>query len=156
MTIALGTGETTMTAADARRLIAEYTDAVWNRGNIEATARYYAAGYRHHDVSRPDVQTLTDYQAWGRALLAAFPGMQVDIDDLIAEEGGRAVKRWTARGTHAGELAGIPPTGKSVAFSGVSIYRFENGRIVESWYVYDLFGLLQQLGAIPTPAASDA
>ena len=60
-----------------------------------------------------------------------------------------AVKRWTASGTHSGELAGIPPTNNPVRFSGVSTYRFRDGRIVESWYVYDLFGLVQQLQSAP-------
>jgi predicted ester cyclase len=49
-------------------------------------------------------------------------------------------------------MAGIPPTHKRVSFSGVSVYRETGGKIVESWYVYDLFGFLQQLGAIPVAA----
>ncbi len=139
-----------MTAAELKDFIAEYTDEVWNKGNVEAMDRYYAPDYVHHDVSRPDVCTLADYKRWAYDLLAGLTDFRVAVDDLIAEEG-TAVKRWTASGLHNGALAGIPATGKRVSFSGVSIYRFAGDRIAESWYLYDLLGLLQQLGVIPAP-----
>ena len=138
-----------MTPSDLRKFIVEYTDEVWNRGNVDAMDRYYAASYRHHDVSRPDVTSLDDYKQWARDLQAALSDMRVEAEDVIAADDGKAVKRWTATGVHTGSLAGIPATGKKVSFSGSSAYRVQNGRIVESWYVYDLFGLLQQLGVIP-------
>ncbi|HEX7863013.1 MAG TPA: ester cyclase [Verrucomicrobiae bacterium] len=128
--------------------IRTYTDKVWNERNPEAMRDYYSPAYIHHDVSRPDVITLADYQQWARDLVTAFPDLQVQVDDVLAEEG-RAVKRWTASGTHQGVLAGIQSTGKKVRFSGVSCYRVVEWRIAESWYVYDLFGLLKQVGAIP-------
>jgi steroid delta-isomerase-like uncharacterized protein len=146
--------ELAMTTSQTKQLIVDYTNTVWNGHNVAATDRFYTSGYVHHDVSRPDVRSLADYKAWGADLMTGFPDLRVDIDDVIAEEGGQAVKRWTASGTHKGTLAGIPPTGATARFSGVSVYRFENGRIAESWYVYDLMGLLQQLGMLPAQAAS--
>jgi steroid delta-isomerase-like uncharacterized protein len=140
-----------MNSSALKSFITEYTDAVWNRANVAAMDRYYAPAYQHHDVSRPDVRTLADYQQWARDLLAGLDELHVAIDDLVAEEG-KAVKRWTASGVHHAPIAGIPPTHKRVSFSGVSVYRIVNGKIVESWYVYDLFGFLQQLGAIPAAA----
>lgn len=140
-----------VTAAELKALITDYTDQVWNQHNVEAMGRFYASSYVHHDVSRPDVRDLSDYQQWARDLIAGLPDVEVHIDDLIAEEG-KAVKRWTATGTHQGVLAGIPPTGNQVTFSGSSAYRIENGRIVESWYVYDLLGLVTQIGLKLVPA----
>ena len=139
-----------MTNAQLKQFITEYTDEVWNRGNVAAMERYYAPDYAHHDVSRPDVRTLADYAQWARDLQAALSGLHVAIADLVADEGDdKAVKRWTATGRHTGELAGIAPTQQQVSFSGVSVYHFVDGQIVESWYVYDLFGLLQQLRTLP-------
>ena len=135
-------------SSSLKHTITTYTNEVWNQHRVEAIDTYYAADYAHHDVSRPDLTTLAHYKAWSSALQAGIPDIAVAIDDLIAD-GAMAVKRWTASGHQTGELAGIPPTNKPVRFSGVSIYRFRDGRIVESWYVYDLFGLLQQLGALP-------
>lgn len=142
---------TTITATDLTSLIRDYTNAVWNEHDPEAMARFYSPDYIHHDVSRPDVTTLEQYKQWARDLQAAISGLEVHFDDLMADpEAGKALKRWTVTGRHSGELAGIAPTGKDVSFSGMSEYRIVSGRIEESWYVYDLFGLLQQLGAIPS------
>jgi steroid delta-isomerase-like uncharacterized protein len=137
-----------MSPSDLNNFIRTYTEEVWNKRDPGAMNRYYNDSYIHHDVSRPDVQTLEQYRQWARDLISALPDLHVQIDDVFSD-GEKAVKRWTATGAHRGALAGIPPTGKQVSFSGVSCYRMSNNRIGESWYIYDLFGLLQQLGAIP-------
>lgn len=143
-----------MSADSLKQFIATYTEDVWNNHRAEAIDKYCSPNYRHHDVSRPEVQTLADYKQWSRDLMSAFSNLHVAADALL-EENGMAVKRWTVTGVHTGALAGIAPTGKSIEFSGFSMYRFDaSNRIVESWYVYDLFGLLSQLGAIPAPAAA--
>ena len=135
-----------MTPNDIKTLIATYTENVWNKANVPAMDRYYAPDYIHHDASRPDVSTLANYKQWAHDLLAGLSQLHVAIDDLIAEEG-KAVKRWTATGVHANVFAGIAATGRKVSFSGVSTYRLNDNKIVESWYLYDLFSLLQQLNA---------
>jgi steroid delta-isomerase-like uncharacterized protein len=83
----------------------------------------------------------------------AFPDLHFTIDEQIAE-GNTVVTRWTAHGTHYGELAGIPPTGKPATVVGIGVDRVENGKIVESWGFFDQFGMLQQLGVIPAPDQS--
>jgi steroid delta-isomerase-like uncharacterized protein len=83
----------------------------------------------------------------------AFPDLHFTIDQQIAE-GDTIVTRWTAHGTHNGEFAGIPPTGKTATVVGMGVDRVENGKIVESWGLFDQFGMLQQLGVIPAPAQS--
>ena len=83
----------------------------------------------------------------------AFPDIHFTIDEQVAE-GNTVATRWTAHGTHNGELAGLPPTGKTATVVGMGIDRVENGKIVESWGLFDQFGMLQQLGVIPAPAQS--
>ena len=78
----------------------------------------------------------------------AFPDLRFTIDEQIAE-GNTVVTRWTAHGTHSGEFAGIPPTGKPATVVGMGVDRIENGKIVASWGLFDQFGMLQQLGVIP-------
>jgi steroid delta-isomerase-like uncharacterized protein len=80
----------------------------------------------------------------------AFPDVHFTIDEQIAE-GDKVVTRWTAQGTHQGELAGLPATGKSSTVTGISVNRIVNGKIAESWGIFDEFGMMQQLGAIPMP-----
>jgi len=55
------------------------------------------------------------------------------------------------RGTHQGEFMGIPPTGKPVTVTGMSIDRIVGGKFVEGWLNFDALGMLQQLGVIPAP-----
>ena len=80
--------------------------------------------------------------------LAAFPDLHVTMEDMIAE-GDRVVVRWTASGTHKGDLMGIAPTGRRVTVTGIAIDRIAGGKTVEHWEVFDQMGLMQQLGVIP-------
>ena len=79
---------------------------------------------------------------------AAFPDLNVTIDQLIAE-GDIVVGRMTNTGTHQGDLMGIAPTGKRVTFSEIHMVRIENGKAVEHWGNSDDLGMMQQLGVIP-------
>ena len=71
-------------------------------------------------------------------------------------EGNMVATRWTGRGTHTGELMGIPPTGKQVTVVGITISRVEDGKVVEEWTNWDTLGMLQQLGVVPELAGAQA
>jgi steroid delta-isomerase-like uncharacterized protein len=86
-------------------------------------------------------------QVW-TVLLRACPDLHVAVEDVIAE-GDKVVCRNTVTGTHRGEFRGLPPTGKSVRYSEIFIFRFVDGRIAEIWGVVDVLSQLRQLGAIP-------
>ena len=90
-----------------------------------------------------------------RLLHTAFPDLQIEIEDLIAE-GDQVVGPVTARGTHQGEFMGIAPTGKRVSFSAIDVVRIAGGQIVERWSQADNLALLQQLGAVPAPGQAAA
>lgn len=77
----------------------------------------------------------------------AFPDLRLLVNDMLAEED-RVAVRWTAEGTHNGELAGIAPTGRRIKLTGMTILRIEGGRIAESWTELDMLGLLQEIGAV--------
>jgi predicted ester cyclase len=81
--------------------------------------------------------------------LNAFPDCQFTIDDMVAE-GDQVVTKKTFRGTHTGEFAGIPATGKKVELQFVDIMRVRDGRIVEHWLSMDQLSFMQQLGVIPS------
>jgi predicted ester cyclase len=66
------------------------------------------------------------------------------------------VTRWIGSGTHLGELMGIAPTGNQVRVAGMTISRIEEGKIAEEWEIYDALGMMQQLGAIPSPEEAQA
>ena len=83
----------------------------------------------------------------------AFPDFAATVLQQVAE-GDLVVTRKVFRGTHRGELMGIPPTGRAVEIHVIDIIRLQDGRIVEHWGVVDRLGLLQQLGAIPEPSTA--
>jgi predicted ester cyclase len=85
---------------------------------------------------------------------AAFPDWEEQVEDAVAE-GDRVAGRMTAGGTHTGEFQGIEPSGKRVTITGIGIMRFNEGKIVESWWEFDAIGLMTQLGAIPAPTPEE-
>ena len=68
----------------------------------------------------------------------------------IFSAGDRVVVRWTGSGRHVGELNGVPPTGKPLRVDAITIHRMADGKIAETWQVWDTLGLLQQIGVVPT------
>ena len=83
----------------------------------------------------------------------AFPDLQVTVEDLIAE-GDRVVGRNSVTGTHCGEYMGLPPTGKSVTYDEIFIFRLAGGRVAETWGVVDVFSQMRRLGVIPAASAT--
>ena len=63
------------------------------------------------------------------------------------------VGRWSATATNTGKLAGIPPTGKPISLSGITIYKFKGDKISEVWEQLDMLGMWTQLGIIKLPGS---
>lgn len=136
-----------MTGEDIRDLHLRYAEEM-NRGNAAYLDEYLDSKYAYHgSTGELDAE---GFKAMHTMFLAAFPDSTLTIEDTIAE-GDRVASRWTMRGTHRGEFQGLAPTGNAVRISGIIISRIREGRAVEEWEVFDLMGLMQQLGAIPSP-----
>jgi steroid delta-isomerase-like uncharacterized protein len=86
-------------------------------------------------------------QIWAM-LLRIYPDIHLTVEDLIAE-GDKVVGRTTVTGTHQGEFMGVAPTGKSVTYNEMFIFRFADGRVVETWGVVDVYAQMRQIGVIP-------
>lgn len=128
---------------------------LWEAGATDQFDEVVAVDAVDHDPQRPfpDDRGTEAARKTADMFLTAFPDTAYTIEQQVAE-GDLVVTRWTARGTHEGELMGIQPTQKSVEVSGIAIDRFSDGKIVESWGNWDTMGLMQQLGAIPAAAPS--
>ena len=86
-------------------------------------------------------------QVW-TVLLRGFPDLHLNVEDLIGEDD-KVVARIVVTGTHLGEYMGLAPTGKSIAYDEIFIFRFADGRVVETWGVVDVLSQLRQLGVAP-------
>jgi steroid delta-isomerase-like uncharacterized protein len=80
----------------------------------------------------------------------AYPDLYITVEDVI-EEGDKVVGRNTVTGTHQGEYMGLQPTGRSVTYNEIFIFRFTGGRIAETWGVVDVLSQLKQLGVTSPP-----
>ncbi len=135
-----------------RRLFEE----LWNKGNLSVADELFTPNYDHHDPSTPDVGRGPESEKKRATLYrTAFPDLRLTIEDIIAE-GDAVMARWSCRGTHKGDLSGIPPTGKQFTISGVSIARVAGGKMAEGWINWDALGLMQQLGVVPETAKAKA
>jgi steroid delta-isomerase-like uncharacterized protein len=131
-------------------------EELWNKGNLSVADELFTPNYAHHDPSTPDVGRGPESEKLRVTLYrTAFPDLRLTIEDIIAE-GETVMARWSCRGTHKGDLSGIAPTGKQVTISGVSIARFDSGKMVEGWVNWDALGLMQQLGVVPELAKAKA
>ena len=127
------------------------------QGQLDIADEIFAANHISHDPHGPP-------GGWpigpaGMKMIASvfgggFSGWDITLDDQIAE-GDRVATRWIASATNTGSVMGMPATGKAVRVTGVNVTRFAEGKIVESWFNFDMLTLLQQLGAVPTPEQVD-
>jgi steroid delta-isomerase-like uncharacterized protein len=136
-----------MTVDANKALVRRFYEEVWSRGNLDVADEVFAPDYVRHDFRATEPEAGPDGQKGIAAhFRAAFPDLSFRIDFLLAE-GDMVAGRWTASGTHSGPWAGIPPTGRTMRFSAVNVFRFDRGKVVELWNHRDDLGLLEQLGA---------
>ena len=137
-----------MTPEEAERIVRELHDVVWSAGELSAVDRLVAPRYViHSDPGDPwEGQTL-DRAAYRERVSysrAAFPDLVFTLHDVIATAR-RVCVRWGAEGTHAGDLPGLPATGKRLRFAGQTIYDLAGGQVAGHWQVIDRLGFIQQL-----------
>lgn len=129
-------------------LVRRFFDEICNQRKLDIADELFAANHVYHDPQAPTgpgpegvKQVISTYQT-------TFPDAHWHVLETIVADH-VIVTRWKGTGTHKKQLNGIPATGKSVEVEGVWIHRIKNGRIAESWNVWDTLGMLQQLGVVP-------
>ena len=142
-----------MSTEENKAVIRRFWEAV-NQGYLNALDDTLAASYkgRMPGLEPLDCAGVKDVVAQYRS---AFPDLHVTIDDMIAE-GDKVATRFTITGTHQGDLMGLAPTGKPMTVSGVTVMRFRDGKVAEEWEQVDMMSMMQQLGAMPSPAQAPA
>jgi len=141
-----------MPAKENKALVRRWLEEA-NKGKAAAMAiidELYATDIVAHSGTGKDIRGLKDYKQSTSETYNAFPDIHFTVDGLVVE-GDKVACRWTLTGTHKGEYMGIPPTNRKVTMWLIHIYRIVGGKFVEIWSRYDTLGLMQQLGAVPTP-----
>lgn len=118
----------------------------WNKRDMDKINEMYApdAKYHHPSLGASSVSFEEAFEGI-KMFWQAFPDLTVDIEDLIVK-GNKVVVRFIGRGTHQGDLEGIPATGNKTEAGAIEIFDVENGKIIEAWEISDRLGLMMQLG----------
>ncbi len=130
-----------------RRLVEEG----FNKQNAKLIDETFAKDAISHDPSQPNLARGPEGARESmRVYSTAFPDAKLTIEREIAE-GDYVVQYLSTSGTHSGPLGNIPATGKKTNVTGVIISKFEDGKVVETWSLWDQLSLMQQIGVVPMP-----
>ena len=133
-----------------KALIRRWFKEVWNDGRADAIPEMFAAdGIAHglsDDASSP-LRGPAGFVPFHGQFRGAFPNIEVVVEDQIAE-GDLVATRCSVRGKHTGDHLGFAATDSPVDFTGMTITRIKDGKIVEAWNNFDFMKMYKQLGAI--------
>jgi len=136
-------------ADDRVTFVHEWFEQVWNNGDESAIDRLMAPGAGIHglvDDAGNERPGPAGFKPFFRKFRDAFPDLQITVEDSVVE-GDKIVARCTVRGTHRGHTLGFAATQKPVLFSGITIARVHNGKLVEGWNNFDFAAMHTQLQA---------
>lgn len=125
-----------------------YFDA-FNAQNLDAIDELFAREYVLHVPGSPDIEGSETLKQMVAGSLASLSEAVLTVDDMVAE-GDKVATRWTLTAIHSGDFMGVPATNQRIKMQGMTIDRFVDGRVVEGWDSFDMYGLMKQLGAIPS------
>lgn len=132
---------------DDEATIARYWREVWTEGRFEVAAEIYAPSYRQNLTPSTPAEFVAGAAAWA----AHFSHFRVDVDEMFSA-GNRVITRVTYRGRHTGDLRRVPARGREYVLSGIDIFEFVDGRVVQHWHETDHLELFGQLGAELRPS----
>jgi steroid delta-isomerase-like uncharacterized protein len=131
-----------------KKVVTEFIDGLFSRGDLGVVGDLLHEDYVDNDPPWGADGTREGMRAAGAMIRAALPDWRSELHLLVAE-GDVVVERFTASGTHRGELMGVAPTGRVLSLPGINIFRLRDGRITQRWGRLDELGFLRQLGVIP-------
>ena len=138
-----------MSTDENKSIVAEFVRRCQDQHDLAFADEVFHSGFVNH--YRPEGQIIpstqrpaSGFQAFYGALLRAFPDATMEINEQIAE-GDLVATRKTLRGTHQGALWDLTPTGNSVEFEFIDIFRVRDGKLIEHWTSMDLGALRNQL-----------
>lgn len=130
--------------------IHRWFEEVWNQGREEAIDEMFAADGIANGLGDAEgnvVRGTENFKALHRAFREAFPNMHIIVEDTVVE-GDKIAARCTVRATHEGAGIGVSPTNQPIEFTGMTIVKIENGKIVEAWNEFDFMKMYSQVGAL--------
>ena len=135
-----------MSIEENKAIARRWNEEIWGKTNLALADELLSTDFVFNYPAPGVAANLEGYKQTLTMNNATISDLRCTTDDMVAE-GDKVVVRWTWAGTHKGELMGIPPTGKQVMITGISILHIVGGKMVEEWIEMDTLGMMQQLGA---------
>lgn len=134
-----------------KALVLQMYTEVWNKGNIDFINQVVSPDFKDHPPKR-----FEEVPAGGReSLVEAVKNFRAAMPDFhdqmiqVTAEGDRVYYLGRMTGTHSAPYLQHPASGNKVNVLGISGFRLENGMVVERWGIYDVMGMMRQMGIVP-------
>ena len=133
-----------------KAVLRRWFDEVWNNARADVIEELFDENGIAHglsdDPSNP-IKGPRDFRPFHTLFRDAFPNMKIVVEDMVAE-GDKVAARCSVRAKHEGEFLGRSATQEPVDFTGITIVRIYNGKIVEAWNNFDFMTLHKQVGLL--------
>jgi steroid delta-isomerase-like uncharacterized protein len=145
-----------MTTEENKAIARRWSEDLWGRGNLAVADEIISSEYVRHDPGDPfPARGPEDVKRIVTMLRSMLPDLRIDVEAIVAE-GDMVVSRYTTTATDTRGYMGRPPTGKTIRTSAIQMFKFRDGKIIESWAARDDLGTLRQLGHLPPQTVSAA
>ncbi len=141
-----------MSNTNIKAVVRQGVENIFNQKNLAHIDEFYATDVVDHSAPPGLPAGIEGVHLKIGMFTNAFPDLDITYQYQIAE-GDVVGGRFTLTGTHLGDFAGIPATGKQVSVTGHDFVRVVDGKVTEHWVEMDTMTMMQQLGVIPTPQA---
>jgi steroid delta-isomerase-like uncharacterized protein len=139
-----------MAALTNKELVKKFYQEVWNERRANCVEKYLSPSHALVDPNAMDTKTGPEaYKTVLTRFLQAFSNLKFEVQEMVCEKD-KVVASWTITGVHSGEYNGLPATNKKITVEGISIHQIADGKIMDTYSVWDTLGLMKKVGAVVT------
>lgn len=120
----------------------------WNSADIQDVLAMYHDDFVREDLGKQRLYTKQELANTVQAYRTGIPDIRYSVEKMVGC-GNQVTVCWRATGHHKGRIMNIPPTGKPVSITGVSVIELTDGKVSKVWYQWDQAGMLRQIGLLP-------
>jgi len=137
-------------AATNKELVKKFYQEVWNERKAQCVEKYLSPSHALVDPNATDTKTGPEaYKTVLARFLRAFSNLKFEVQEMVCEKD-KVVASWMITGVHSGEYNGLAPTNKKITVEGISIHQIADGKIMDTYSVWDTLGLMKKVGAVVT------
>ncbi|GAC1636055.1 MAG: hypothetical protein NVS9B14_14190 [Candidatus Acidiferrum sp.] len=139
-----------MAAISNKELVKRFYQEVWNERKAQCVEKYLSPSHALVDPNAMDTKTGPEaYKEVLTRFMRAFSHLKFEVQEMLCEKD-KVVASWMITGVHSGEYNGMAPTNKKITVEGISIHQIADGKIMDTYSVWDTLGLMKKVGAVVT------